>query len=183
MRCRTARGRILQRRDAALAPSVERSLAAHRSTCGACDGFARDLEAAGRLLAELPLAAPSPSFDRRLKLRLARLERAPLPEWIEPPRRWRWAACLEFGVAAAVAASLVLFVGMRVAPRQQPGAPSRPALRWDAPGPLHPVGEVRPLSYPRPIGPQPAPPQALYFDQTDSSATAGNADSNLAPSR
>lgn len=183
MRCRTARACILQRRDAPLAPAVETSLAAHRSECGACDAFARDLENLGRLLADLPAAEPSPNFDWRLKLRMARLEREPLPQWVEPRRRWRWASGFEFGVAAAVAASLVIFVGTRVAPPHQPTSPSRSAVDWGVPAPLHAGGQVRPVSYPAPIGPQPAPSHSEYFDRPDSSGGVGRADSNRAPDR
>ena len=134
MFCFRYRRLINLERDGRLPDHRVRDLEDHLAGCAACREYREDLGLAHRLLAATG-AAPSPSFEWTLQLKLNRaLQEAagaqlPLPE--EPGRNavwWRRLALSSLaGAAATVALALWLFPAGGPTPRT-PAAPSRLAV-------------------------------------------------------
>ena len=161
MDCRTARNRIETRH--ANVPSLERDaeLQAHLADCQRCGRMAFDLDQIGAWLRDLPEAQPEESFDWRLRLRLARIERERdarvlLGDALPNERR----APLQFAVSAAAAAAVVVALGLLLAQQRgervlagRPGAGSTTitnpsdvaAIRFE------PAPHGSPLVWPRPV--------------------------------
>ncbi len=104
MRCRTARGWMLDRRVGRLAPERAAALDEHLLACDACSAEARAEREIARLLGELRTEAPFEiDVTRRVMESVERL--GPVPGEEVPPRQLAWA------LAAAAAVSLALLVG------------------------------------------------------------------------
>lgn len=169
MNCRTARKMFWTYADRALADAERRELEAHRSACTPCAESLRELEQAHAWLAELPVAEPADNFDWRLKLRLSKLAAEAAPAWNEA-RRFAWRPSLQFAASAAVAAALVLAIGLSVLRLESPSQqlPQPVAVRPVPSVPLFVPGagagaRVEPLSSGSPVlQPLPMPYRSLF---------------------
>jgi anti-sigma factor RsiW len=96
--------------DGALAPAERAELEAHLAGCPACRAERARLASTVGLLARLPRAEASPTFEQRFSARLAaeRSERARRRSLLDRVR-WRWLAPGLAGAAAA--AAVVIHVG------------------------------------------------------------------------
>ena len=132
MNCRTARDRVLLRRDSTLPPAEVGRLESHLSRCGRCARYATEMNLLFGWVGDLPVVEPPESFDWRLRLRLSKLdqeggeghervEAAPAP-WLRQSRRWR----LQFVGSALVAAVVVLVAGHLFLPTTPRIGPSEP---------------------------------------------------------
>jgi hypothetical protein len=155
------------RRDAPLPATHARELAAHTAACKQCDAYAGEIDTLASLLAELPVAEPAANFEWKLKLRLAAVEReSTAVEWPLAPARRAWRTSFEFGGAVAIAATIVVAIGL---------------ASWRGPAPTTSIapppsppsgGRVTALrGTPVPIGPrQPSAAEYLAGGVADSSA-------------
>ena len=115
MDCRTARKRIETRHDDVHSLGPDAELQSHLADCRRCERLSFDLDQMFAWLGELPEAEPEESFDWRLRLRLARIERERdarvlLGDALPSERR----APLQFAVSAAAAAVIVVAFGLLV---------------------------------------------------------------------
>lgn len=171
MNCRRARDLFWTFDEATVADRDRRQVATHRAQCTLCAEYMRDLEQARTWLRELPVAEPPENFDWRLKLRLSKLGDEALPPWRET-RRFAWRPSMQFAASAALAATVVLAVGLSVfrSNPQPESGDERPIVQQPA-GPVvdFPPGagfgsRVEPVSSGRPIGPQlPIPNSSLFL--------------------
>ncbi len=111
MRCGKAQEWLRMRDDEPRSVADQRRLATHMTECAPCAAYGRDLEQLTQLVAAGPCEEPSASFDWRLKLQLAKAERGELLETTAvAPAPWR--ARLQFGGAMAIAAAIVVSLGL-----------------------------------------------------------------------
>jgi hypothetical protein len=115
MDCRTARKWIETRHNDVPSLGPDAELQAHLGDCQRCERLAFDVDQILAWLGELPEAQPEESFDWRLRLRLARIERERdarvlLGDALPSERR----APLQFAVSAAAAAVVVVALGLLV---------------------------------------------------------------------
>ncbi len=112
MNCRTAKKKMAARLDEVWSGEQEAALQQHLQSCAACSRTARENDVVFQWLQQSTPAEPSENFEWRLKLRLAELDRSGqrVPLFDAMPARRRWT--LRFAVAAAMAAALVLSVGL-----------------------------------------------------------------------
>lgn len=109
MRCAKVRDHYLRSRDGLLNEAEKMKLEEHMDRCSSCTNFAREIDHCLNLLADLPEASPSESFEWNLK-------RAILHEKTRIIRRqsaisfgdWRWG--MKF-VTSAAAAALIIIAG------------------------------------------------------------------------
>ena len=106
MNCEKMETRLIGYFDGKASASVRREVEAHLAACAACRVRAEEFRALDALLEELPSVEPAPSFDARVRARVA----------AEPRRAWLW-AWLEpsprFAVSAALLLMLAIWVGTR----------------------------------------------------------------------
>ena len=157
MDCRTARKRIETRHEDVPSLGPDAELQAHLADCQRCERLAFDMDQIFAWLGELPEAQPEESFDWRLRLRLARIERERdarvlLGDALPSERR----APLQFAVSAAAAAVVVVALGLLVV---QPRTDRTQQVRTGpAPGPSNlvdllpaPAPHGSSLFWPRPV--------------------------------
>jgi hypothetical protein len=152
MNCRTAKKQILTRLDEVPSGEQEAALQQHLTQCDTCARVARESDLAFRWLQEAPAAEPSESFEWRLRLRLAQLDRdgSRIPLIEEAPVRDRWR--LRFAVSAAAAAVLVLGVGLTQFDSQPaPGSSASVESEYSVPRLVNPspVLDTRTVPMPR----------------------------------
>jgi len=172
MQCGIARSWLQSRRDTALSASQQRELDQHVVNCGECAALSRDVRLVESWLEQAPVEDPAANFEWRLKLRLAQVERDSR-DLALPARRTIWRPWLQFGGAAAIAALVVVGVGMQVLRSGPAVAPSGGmAFRSAAHGGIvQPLRDAGPGS-PSFVGP-PVPAAYSYFiSSTDSSSSA-----------
>jgi hypothetical protein len=166
MKCREAKEWVLAGSDIPLVAETERALRAHLESCVACATEAQDMQRLRSWIADLPLEEPSPQFDWRLRLRLSKAEHEMAPPLFEPEVR-RLAPRLEFWSAAAVAAAVVLAVGL-FALRPQPAGPEgrlvehSPEVRPIV-GPPMPAAEIMTVRDGPVFGPQKPIPDSYFY--------------------
>ena len=103
MKCERMEQRLIAYLDSKASPAERREIEAHLTGCQACQEQVAEFRALWGVLDELPLVAPSPSFDAAVRARVALEPRhASLWSWLAPTPR------MAFAVTALVAFSVWL---------------------------------------------------------------------------
>jgi anti-sigma factor RsiW len=160
--------------DGELAAEREEEIRAHVAGCPRCGPRLAELERVDALLASTPLPALRPGLRERLEVRLRQEERREEAESrgrkagrLGPPPARRWLARPAWGIAAAAAAALALYLtvrsdgpGLPAATTPAPEFAQQPAL------PGIPQGSPAPKASPAPAAPEASPePAAPRFAQ------------------
>jgi anti-sigma factor RsiW len=106
MSCGRMENKILSYVDGRLKESERLEMDKHLATCAACELRVNEFRAVSSLLDELPVIAPSPAFDVRLRARVS----------AEPVKQswWAWfAPSPRVAMAGALLALLIVWVGVR----------------------------------------------------------------------
>ncbi len=106
MSCGRMENRILSYVDGRLKESQRLEVEKHLATCAACELRVKEFRAVSGLLDELPVIAPSPAFDVRVRARVA----------AEPVKQSWWAQFAlspRVAMAGALLALCILWVGFR----------------------------------------------------------------------
>ena len=124
MSCERMESRILAYVDGRLNESERTEVQKHLDGCAACRVRASEFSSVSDLLDELPMIAPSPAFDVRVRARIA-AEPAKQSWWAS----WGW---LRPSPRIAFAASMLLLATVFVSYRTDPIAPPIPPEQADA---------------------------------------------------
>ena len=109
MNCREARRQLWSEPGSTTGAGLE----LHLRTCGPCAAAASEVQRLQSWMFELPAEEPSAQFDWRLRLRLAQAAQEARSGLLEATsRRFAWRTPIQFVTSAAVAALVVLAVGM-----------------------------------------------------------------------
>ena len=108
MSCTKMESRILEYVDGRLKDSERIEVEKHFAACAVCRVRANEFHSVGELLGELPMVAPSPAFDMRVRARVA-----------AEPVKQSWWAWMRPSSRIAFAASMLLLATLWVGYRSQ----------------------------------------------------------------
>src|ERR1700689_4360226 len=101
MNCERIENQLIAYLDAKAKPAERRQVESHLAECAACRQRVEEFRLVAGLLDELPVIAPSPSFDAALRARVAaEPQRSSVWGWVVPSPR------LAFGVLALLICSI-----------------------------------------------------------------------------
>ncbi len=119
MNCERMETRLIAYLDGKANDADRREVESHLAACAACRTRASDFRALSGLLDGMPALEPTPSFDARLRQRIAA---EPAPGW------FAWLRPLpRFAMAVAMLLAMAAWIGS--GPATLPGADQRMALR------------------------------------------------------
>jgi anti-sigma factor RsiW len=92
MNCERIENQLIAYLDGKAKPAERRQVESHLAECAACRQRVDEFRLVARLLDELPVVAPSPSFDAELRARVAaEPQRASLWGWMMPSPQFAFA--------------------------------------------------------------------------------------------
>jgi anti-sigma factor RsiW len=94
MKCEQMEHWLIAYLDERANPAKRREVEAHLAVCGPCQTRAEEFRALWGVLDEVPMEAPTPAFDARLRARIAREPRPSAFGWLLPSPRLAFAASL-----------------------------------------------------------------------------------------